>query len=66
MSIRHECAVVYSRAQHPDLNTDAYVRKLFELSEHTGFADREESILDRLVVGVGDRELSEHFSSKQN
>ena len=49
----------YSRSQQADETIESYVRKLYELSENAQFHDREESIRDRLVLGIRDRELSE-------
>ena len=39
-----ERALFYSRAQLPDENAETHVRKLYELSEHANFPNREESI----------------------
>ena len=36
-----------------------YVQALYELAEHAEFGNKEIDILDRLVVGVQDRDLSE-------
>ena len=40
-------------------SVDEYVRSLFELSEHAQFAEKEETIRDRLVLGLQDQELSQ-------
>ena len=62
-----ERALFYSRAQQPDENVETYVRKLYELSEHADFPNRrEESIRDRLVLGVRDRELWEKLQLQAN
>ena len=55
----HERALFNMRSQKEGENIESYVRSLYELSENTGFQDREEAIRDRLVLGVRDRELSE-------
>ena len=45
VNVLHERALFYSRAaQQPDENVETYVRKLYELSEHANFPNREESI----------------------
>ena len=44
VNVLHERALFYSRAQLPDENVETYVRKLYELSEHANFPNREESI----------------------
>ena len=66
VNVLHERALFYSRAQQPDENVETYVRKLYELSEHANFPNREESIRDRLVLGVRDRELSEKLQLQAN
>ena len=38
---------------------DEYVRRLYELSEHANFPDKEETIRDRLVLGLLNTEVSE-------
>ena len=55
VNVLHERALFYSRAQQPDENVETYVRKLYELSEHANFPNKEESIRGRLVLGVRDR-----------
>ena len=59
VNVLHERARFYSRSQQADENIKSYVRKLYELSENAQFHDREESIRDRVVLGIRDRELSE-------
>ena len=44
VNLLHEQALFYSCAQLPDENVETYVRKLYELSEHANFPNREESI----------------------
>ena len=61
VNVLHErAAALQSILAHsePDENIETYVRKLYELSEHADFPKKEESIRDRLVLGVRDRELS--------
>ena len=66
VNVLHERALFHSRSQLPDENVETYVRKLYELSEHTNFPNREECIRDRLVLGVRDRELSEKLQLQTN
>ena len=67
VNVLHERALFYSRAaQQPDENVETYVRKLYERFEHANFPNREESIRDRLVLGVRDRELSEKLQLQAN
>ena len=59
VNVLHERALFYSRARQPDENVETYVRKYvrYVLSEHANFPSKEESIRDRLVLVVRDREL---------
>ena len=50
----------------PDENVETYARKLYEFSEQANVPNREESIRDRLVLGVRDRELSEKLQLQAN
>jgi len=59
VNVLHERALFHSRSQLPDENVETYARKLYELSEHANFPNREECIRDRLVLGVRNREPSE-------
>ena len=66
VNVLHERALFYSRAQLPDENVETYARKLYEFSEQANVPNREESIRDRLVLGVRDRELSEKLQLQAN
>jgi hypothetical protein len=61
----HERALFHSRSQKEGENFEGYLRSLYELSEFCGFDKREESIRDRLVLGIRDKDLSENFSLHQ-
>ncbi|XP_005092519.1 uncharacterized protein K02A2.6-like [Aplysia californica] len=57
----HERAKFHARAQNNKETIEEYVRALYKLSEHEDFKDRDETIRDRLVLGVLDNELSQPF-----
>lgn len=57
----HERAKFHARAQNSGETIEEYVRALYELSEHAAFKDRDETIRDRLVLGVLDNELSQRL-----
>ena len=46
------------RCQGSTETNESYIRALFSLAEHCGFADTDERIRDRLISGMSDRELS--------
>ena len=54
-----ERATFHKRSQREGESVEEYVRSLFELSEHAQFAEKEETIRDRLVLGLQDQELSQ-------
>ncbi|XP_012941975.1 uncharacterized protein LOC106012728 [Aplysia californica] len=57
----HERAKFHARAQNSGETIEEYVRALYELSEYADFKDRDETIRDRLVLGVLDNELSQRL-----
>ena len=58
-NVIHERARFHQRIQGVGEKAEAYIRALYELSEHCEFgANREEIIRDRIVVGIRDKELS--------
>ncbi|KAK7103952.1 hypothetical protein V1264_018740 [Littorina saxatilis] len=63
-NIIHERARFHVRNQKPDENIETYVRALHELTATAEFPNKEESIRDRLVLGVPDTELSEKLQLK--
>ena len=58
-NIIHVRAMFYQRSQDSSESIEAFYRALYELSEHANFHNREDTIRDRFVLGVSDRELSE-------
>ena len=58
-NVIHERAKFYTRSQSQSETIEQYVRALHELAEHTDFENKDESIRDRLVLGITDRELSQ-------
>ncbi|XP_012941040.1 uncharacterized protein K02A2.6-like [Aplysia californica] len=57
----HERAKFHARAQNSGETIEEYVRALCKLSEHAAFKDRDETLRDRLVLGVLDNELSQRL-----
>ena len=58
VNVIHERATFHKRSRKEGESVEEYVRSLFELSEHAQFAEKEETIRDRLVLGLQDQELS--------
>ena len=65
-NVIHERAKFYTRCQLPNETIEQYVRALTDLSEHCDFQNKNESIRDRLVLGVLDRELSQKLQFERN
>ena len=59
VNVIHERATFHKQSQREGECVEEYVRSLFELSEHAQFAEKEETIRDRLVLGLQDQELSQ-------
>ena len=59
VNVIHERAIFHQRVQGAGENIETFVRVLCDLAEHADFTDKDSSILDRLVVGLRDKELSE-------
>ena len=59
VNIIHERSLFHSRIQQADENIEAYVRALHDMAARANFRDKDETIRDRLVLGVKDRELSQ-------
>lgn len=58
-NVIHERACFHQRVQQPGERAEAFIRALYELSEHCEFgAMRDKSIRDRIVVGILDKDLS--------
>lgn len=58
-NVIHIRATFHRRDQKEGESVEQYIRSLYELAEHADFANKEESIRDRLVLGLRDKELSE-------
>ena len=58
-NVIHERAQFHKCIQKEGESVDEYVRRLYELSEHANFPDRDDSIRDRLVLGLQNTEVSE-------
>ena len=58
-NIIHERARFHAQCQKAGETIETYVCALHELASHAEFADKNEAIRDRLVLGVLDQELSE-------
>ena len=58
-NVIHERAIFHSRSQKEGENFEAFIRSLYDLSQYAEFDNRDETIRDRIVLGVRDRELSE-------
>ena len=58
-NVIHERAQFHQRQQKDSESVEEYVRALYELAKYADFADKDNTIRDRLVLGARDRELSE-------
>ena len=63
-NIIHEQARFHARNQKPDKNIETYAHALHELAATAEFSNKEESMRDRLLLGVLDTELSENLLLK--
>ena len=54
-NVIHERATFYQRNYKDGESVEEYVRSLYELSQGAEFANKEENIRDRLVLGLNDR-----------
>ena len=66
VNVIHERATFHKRSQREGESVEEYVRSLFELPEHAQFAEKEETVRDRLVLGVQDQELSQKLQLESN
>ena len=58
-NVIHVRATFHKRNQKEGETIEQYVRVLYELAEHADFDKKEETIRDRLVVGMRDKEMSQ-------
>ena len=65
-NVIHIRAKFHKRDQKEGEGIEQYVRSLHDLAEHANFPNKEESIRDRIVLGVLDQDLSEKLQLKEN
>ena len=58
-NIIHERAIFHRRNQDTTESVEEFIRTLYELAEHCDFADKDQQIRDRIVIGIADRRVSE-------
>lgn len=66
INVMHERAKFFGRKQKEDENIETFVRALYDLSKNSDFANRDDSIRDKLVLGVLDQDLSEKLQLINN
>ena len=65
-NVIHERATFHRRDQKESETVEEYVRALYDLSQYAEFQDRDNTIRDRVVLGILDRELSEKLQMESN
>lgn len=69
-NVIHERAIFHKRQQNPGENVESFIRNLYEQAEHCAFDKvknfKEESIRDRIVVGLLDKEVSTQLQLKSD
>ena len=60
-NVIHERAKFHSRHQYDGETVEQDVRALYDLSAHCQFHDQDETIRDRLVLGLNDKEVSQRL-----
>ncbi|XP_067936581.1 uncharacterized protein [Watersipora subatra] len=66
-NVIHLRSIFHTRAQRADESIESFIRDLYKLSEHCEFAaERDNTIRDRLVVGLLDKELSAKLQLEEN
>lgn len=65
-NVIHERAKFYTQSQLPNESIEQYVCALNDLAEHADFHNKDESIRDRLVLGISDRKLSQKLQLERN
>ena len=58
-NVIHERAQFHKCYQKEGESVNEYVRRLYELAEHAAFPDKDDTIRDRLVLGLSDKDVSE-------
>ena len=65
-NIIHERAQFHRCSQRESETVDEYVRRLYEAAQYADFPDKEDTIRDRLVLGLLDSEISEKLQIEEN
>ena len=66
-NIIHERACFHRRVQKEGETVEAFIRNLYELTEHCEFGtQRDEQIRDRIVIGILDKSLSQKLQMKSD
>lgn len=56
----------HSRNQHPGESVDAYIQELHQLAAKCEFTDKEDSLRDRLLSGMSDKQLSVELQLRED
>ena len=65
LNVIHERAKFHSRVQHSDESMEQYISALYELAANCQFSDKDETIRDRLVLGLIDKQVSQKLQLKK-
>ena len=65
-NVIHERAQFYKCSQKEGESVDEYVRRLYEAAQYAEFNDKEDTIRDKLVLGLVDSEISEKLQLEDN
>ena len=65
-NIIHERAKFYTCSQKEGESVEQYIRTLYELAAYCEFSDKSDSIRDRLVLGLTDREISQKLQLQRD
>ena len=65
-NIIHERAQFHRCSQKENETVDEYVRRLYDAAQYADFADKDNTIRDRLVLGLVDSEISEKLQLEDN
>ena len=63
-NVIHERAQFHQCSQRPDESVEMFLCALYEMAAYCDFPDKDNSIRDRLVVGISDRSVSEELQRK--
>ena len=65
-NVIHERAQFHRCSKKENETVDEYVRRLYEAAQYAEFPDKENTIRDRLVLGLLDSEISEKLQLEEN